>query len=52
MASQKEKSKIVVESLTLPLVINLDEIPLIDAQYKIIETKCEFNLYDLHNWAY
>lgn len=52
MVSQKGKTKIVVESPILPLVINLDELPLINTQFKITETQCEFDLYELHNWAY
>lgn len=52
MVSQKGKSRVVVESLTLPPVIKLDELPLIDTQLKITETQCGFDLYELHNWEY
>lgn len=52
MASQKGKSKVSVESTMLPPVPNLDEFTLVDTQFKIIETKCEFDLYELHNWAF
>jgi len=51
MLSHKDKSKLVVESSTLPPVVNLDELPLVDTQYKISETQREFDPYELHNWA-
>lgn len=40
----------VVESPIFPHAHNLDEFPLVDTQYKIEETQCEFDLYELHNW--
>lgn len=51
MLSHKGKAKKVVESPVLPSVPNLNEMPLVDIQCKILETQCEFDLYELHNWA-
>lgn len=51
MSSSKGKSKLVVESPTFSYVINLYELPLVDTQYKISETQCEFDLYEVYNWA-
>jgi len=34
----------------LPPTIDLDHLPLVDQQYKIVETNYDFDLYELHNW--
>jgi len=52
IAIQKGKYKLFVDITTLPPIINLNEIPLVDTHYKIVETECEFDLYELHNWEY
>lgn len=52
MASQKGKSKVTIESPILPPMPNLHKFPLVDTQFKIIETQCEFDPYELHNWAF
>lgn len=52
MSSQKGKSKIAVKKHMLPPILNLDEYPLVDVHLKILETRCEFKLYELHNWAF
>ena len=52
MATHKGKSKVSLDNPMLPLVINLDELPLIDIKFKIIETNCEFELDELHNWPF
>lgn len=33
----------------LPPIIDLDHQPLVGQEYKIIKTRCEFDLYELHN---
>ena len=30
--------------------LDLDHIPLVDKLFKITDTKCEFNMFELHNW--
>jgi len=34
----------------LPPPVDLDHIPLLDLHYKLSETNCEFNLFEIHNW--
>ena len=51
MPSSKEKSKLVVEIPMLPPIVNIDKFTLNDKQYKIFETQCEFDLYELHKWT-
>ena len=51
MYSSKGKSKVVEENPMLLQVVDLDKLPLVDQQYKISETQCEFDLYELHNWV-
>jgi len=46
----KGKSKPTSENLMTPPTIDLDHLPLVDQQYKIIETNYEFNLFELYNW--
>lgn len=41
----KRKSKKTKENPMLPLVIDLYHQPLMDQEYKIVETSCEFDLY-------
>lgn len=48
MDSHKLKFKVVTSPM-LPSVINLDELSLVDTQFKIGETNCEFNFYEVHN---
>lgn len=44
------KNKVTEEKPLLPPIIDLDNKPLVDQEYKIIETSCEFDLYELHNF--
>ncbi len=39
------------EDPIVPPILDLDRSPLIDTQYTIVETQCDFDLYELHNWA-
>jgi len=48
--AHKEKSKVIEENPLLPIVIDLDHQPMVDQEYKIIETSGEFDLYELYNW--
>ena len=48
--SHKGKEKMHEEDPMVPSVHDLDKTPLIDTQYKIDETQCGFDLYELHNW--
>ena len=50
MSSQKLKGKIPDEYPMVLLIPDLDRSPLINTQYKIKKTQCEFDLYELHNW--
>lgn len=52
MASHKGKSKISVDNPVLPSVINLDELPFVNTYFKVVETNCEFDLYEHHNWSF
>jgi len=52
MASQNGKSKVSIESPIVPPMPNLHKFHLVDRRFKIIETRCEFDLYELHNWAF
>lgn len=45
----KGKSKATNDNPMLPLVLDLDQQPLVDLQYKIAKTSCELDLYELHN---
>jgi len=51
MSSSEGNSRTVEENPMMLPVIDLDKLPLFDQQYKIYETQCEFDLYELHNWA-
>lgn len=46
----KEKGKKLEENPMLPSHIDLDHLPLVDLQYKIIETNYELDLFKLHSW--
>ena len=35
-----------------PVIPNVDELPLDKLDFKIIKTKCEFDIYELHNWSF
>jgi len=50
MSSSKGKSKLVEENPMLPPIADLDKLPLIDQEYKISESQCDFDLYEVHNW--
>jgi hypothetical protein len=47
----KSKKLVVEENPFLPLPIDLDQIPLVDKDYLISETKCEFDLVQLQSWS-
>ena len=49
MLSHKEKGNMPEEDPMVPLILDLDKTPLIDTQYIIIETQCEFDLYEICN---
>lgn len=34
----------------LPPPVDLNHVPLLDPHYKILETNCEFDLFELHSW--
>jgi len=51
MLAQKGMGKMTEEDPRVPLVPYLDKTPLINTQYKIVDTGCEFDIYELHNWA-
>lgn len=51
MSTQKGKGKMVEENPMNFPVPNLDKTPLVDTQFKISRTDCEFDLYKFHNWA-
>ena len=46
----KGKYKASNDNPLLPHIIDLYHQPLVDQEYKILETSCEFDLYELHNW--
>lgn len=46
----KEKRNKSNENPVLPPPIYMDHLPLIDLQYKIVETNCEFDLFQIHSW--
>lgn len=46
---QKRKGKMNEEDPMIPTIPDLDKTPLINNQYKIVETDCEFEPYELHN---
>ena len=52
MAIQKGYTKIFVENHMIPPIPNLDEFLVVYVDFKIIETKCEFHLYELNNWEF
>ena len=45
------KATIIVNPLQTP-VVDIEHIPLVDVDYKIIDLVVEFNLLDLHYWSY
>ena len=46
----KGKSVDAFENPMVPPTIDLDHVPLEDEDYKVAETKCEFDLFELHCW--
>jgi hypothetical protein len=47
----KSKKSEAEENPFLPPPIDLDRIPLADKYYLILETRCEFDLAELHSWV-
>lgn len=47
--SHKGKGMMPEEDPMVPLVPDLDKTPLTDTQYKIVENRCKFDLYEIHN---
>ena len=51
MAPKGKGQKPVTEKTSnVSTTINLDHVPLVDQFFKITETKCEFEIYELHLW--
>jgi len=46
----KSKSSEIEENLFLPPPVNLDQTPLADKDYLIVELKCKFDFFELHFW--
>ena len=46
----KAKSSDTSENSILPPPVDLDHMPLADKDYKITESRCEFDLFELHTW--
>jgi len=52
MSTSKGKNKSQIENGMLHVVPNLDEISLVDLDFKIIQTQREYDLYEFHNWDF
>jgi hypothetical protein len=46
----KDKSTETSENPFIPPPVDLDRVPLADKDYKITESKCEFECFELHFW--
>lgn len=51
MSTKKGKGQMIEEDSMIPLVADLEKTPLINTWFKIVDTECEFDLQELHNWA-
>jgi hypothetical protein len=49
MASKSKRAE-ADENLFLPPPVDLDRIPLVDKDYSISETRCEFDFMELQSW--